>query len=57
MCLIKWYLRINILIVRFLYTQMKRRKRERVLSKKVNFSEYEDIVYYTGMVLTGKNTL
>ena len=36
---------------------MKKEKRKGVLSKKDNFAEYEDIVYYIGMVLTGKNII
>ena len=37
-----------------IYTEEKKKKRNGFLSKKVNFVEYEDIIYYIGMVLTGK---
>ena len=37
-----------------IYTDEKKRKGNGFLSKKVNFVEREDIIYYIGMVLTGK---
>ena len=46
MCLINWYLRTNIMILRLQYILMKRKKGNGVLSKKVNFVECEDIVLY-----------
>ena len=40
-----------------IYKEEKTKKGTGFLSKKFNFVEYEDIIYYIGMVLTGKNII
>ena len=58
MCLVNWYLRINIFNSQIsVYIDEKKKKGNGFLSKKFNFVEYEDIVYHIDMILTGKNII